>query len=121
MKKQSLFDIGLNFYALSDMSNDIEFNEETGEIIDNSPELQELFDEIQEELSVKLDNTAYIFNQLKSDAEMLKKEKLRLGKKQTALENKAEILKRLMLGALEASGEKSIKTLKHSFTLSKSE
>lgn len=116
MKNKSLFSISCDFYALRDLTNDIEFNEETGEIINNDEAINDLFSDIQGELSDKLDNTAYVIKELLADAEALKKEKLRLGKKQTAFENKAEMLKKLMLGALQASGEKKLVTLKHSFT-----
>lgn len=116
MKKQSLFSIGLNFYALRDLTNEIEFNELTGEVINNDEAVQELFNEIQEDLSVKLDNSAYVVKELTSDADMLDLEIKRLTKKKTALKNKAEMLKKLMLGAVQASGEKKIVTDLHSFT-----
>ena len=117
--EQSLFDIGKKFYVLSDLANTISYDNETGEIINNDEVLQQLFDDIKGELGDKLDNTVYIVKELLAGAEALKAEKQRLEKRQKALENKAELLKKLALGALQASGKDKIKTLNHNFSIMK--
>lgn len=119
--KKSLFSIGTEFYALNDLANDIDFNQETGEIINQDEAIQELFNDIKTDLDNKLDNSQYVIRQLLSDAEMLDNEVKRLNAKKSALENRADNLKKMMLSAILASEQKSIKTLYHSFTTRKSE
>ena len=43
----SLFGLTQEFTAFEQLSNDLEVNEETGEIIDNTEQLKQLFDELE--------------------------------------------------------------------------
>ena len=115
--KISLFDIGQEFQSLYDMANDLEFDEETGEIVDNSDTLKVLFDEIQGELVDKLDNTNYIRKELEAKSSMLADEIKRLQGKKKALDNRANRLKQLMQDTIIVSGETKLKN-RFSYSLS---
>lgn len=110
----SLFEIGVNYQVLNDLMNDINFDSETGEIINEDEAIKALFEDIEDELSDKLDSCNYVLKQNKSNANMLRAEAKRLTQKAIALDNKTKILKGLMLGALTLAGGK-IKTDKFSF------
>lgn len=112
----TLFDIATEFYVLKDiMDNDIEFDEETGEITDNSDVIAKLFAEINMTLSDKLDNSQlYILEEL-AKAEALKAEAKRLTEKAKAMDNRVDRLKKLMIGAITATGEGKLKTDRFSF------
>ncbi len=56
----TLFEISKEFETLRDLALDVEFNEETDEVTDNSDLLHDLWNSLTGELSVKLDNVAYI-------------------------------------------------------------
>lgn len=117
-----LFHIAQEFNALkSIMENDLEFNEETGEVTDNSELINELFNDISVSLSDKLDNSSYIVAELNGVAEILKDEAKRLTARAKHFENNAETLKSLMSYALQSSGEDKIKTDKFTFSFRKSE
>ena len=120
-KDITLFGIGLEYRALFDLTQDEQFDEETGELLDESETIALLFDEIQETLSDKLDNSMYIVKQLGADSEALKAESKRLQAKAVAMDNKAKWLKELMYGALNATGEQKLKTAKFSYTIKRSE
>lgn len=117
-----LFHIAQEFNALkSIMENDLEFNEETGEVTDNSELINELFNDISVSLSDKLDNSSYIVAELNGVAEILKDEAKRLTARAKHFDNNAETLKSLMSYALQSSGEDKIKTDKFTFSFRKSE
>ena len=67
-----IFDISEQFNSLSEMSEEIEINEETGEIIDNSESLTALFNDLEIQLGDKLDNTNYIIKELTASETYLK-------------------------------------------------
>ena len=117
---RSIFQIATDFYVLNDLANTVEYNQETGEIINSDDVIQELYNQIELELSDKLDNSVYVIKELLAGAEALKAEKDRLNKRQKALENKAELIKKLALGALQASGQSKLKTLNHNFNITTS-
>ena len=53
----SLYELNKEFYILKDiLENECEFNEETGEIIDNSDVINELFSELNLNIEEKLNN-----------------------------------------------------------------
>ena len=116
----SLFDISLEFIALKDLMED-EFNEETGELIDKNVQIKELFDNLKLSFEDKLDNTQRYILTLKGEQDILDKEIKRLQAKKTALKNKEDYLKRLMLNALAESGETNFKTSLYSFSIKESE
>tara|TARA_R110002073_G_scaffold317506_1_gene490959 strand:+ start:3980 stop:4492 length:513 start_codon:yes stop_codon:yes gene_type:complete len=111
-----IFDISEQFNSLSEMSEEIEINEETGEIIDNSESLTALFNDLEIQLGDKLDNTNYIIKELTASETYLKEEAKRLIYKAKVFENRQIFLKELMKGAILASGQSKIKTDKFSFS-----
>ena len=114
----SLFDLSVEFYALKDMvDNDLEYDQETGEIIDNSNEIKQLFDELNMTLEDKLDNTQRYLLTLQGEQDILDKEIKRLQTKKSALKNKEDRLKKLILSALEVSGKSKFKTSLYSFSI----
>ena len=116
----NLFDLNQQFYILRDiLENDVEFNEETGEIIDNSETINKLFEELELSLNDKLDNCQKWILENSAKVEALKKESKRLNDKAKAIENKTDRLKELMKLSLVASG-KTIKTDIFTFSLRKS-
>ena len=116
----NLFDLNQQFYTLRDiLENDVEFNEETGEIIDNSETINKLFEELELSLNDKLDNCQKWILENSAKVEALKKESKRLESKYKAIENKTDRLKELMKLSLVASG-KTIKTDIFTFSLRKS-
>lgn len=117
-----LYEIGEEFKALRDIvENDVEFDEETGEIFDTSSVLEQLFNELETKLSDKLDAAAFITKELEQTSDALKDEAKRLSSRASNYSKNADKLKSLMLLALEASGEDKIKTLKWTFSTRKSE
>lgn len=109
MGKISLFEIGKEFQRLYDMANDMEVNEETGEIIDNSDTLKELLEQIQGDLTDKLDSCNYIRKELDANADTLANEIKRLQAKKQALENRSKRLKELMQETMIVTGETKLK------------
>lgn len=105
MRKISLFEIGKEFQRLYDMANDMEVNEETGKIVDNSDTLKELFDEIEGTLTDKMDSVNYIRKEIDSSVSMLADEIKRLQAKKQALENRSKRLKELMQETMIVTGE----------------
>jgi hypothetical protein len=117
-----LYEIAQEFNALKDiMQNDIEFNEETGEVVDTSKIIEELFNDISLTLNDKLDNSAYVVAELNGVSALLKEEAKRLSERATRYTKNADKLKDLMSLAFNASGEKKIVTTKFTFSTRKSE
>ena len=112
----SLFGLTQEFRALEALSNELEINEETGEIIDRSEDLKSLFDELEVSFIHKLDAAQYIRKGLDSNADTLASEIKRLQMRKKALENRSERLKALMLESMLVSGESKLKG-NHSFSL----
>ena len=63
-----LFDFAIEFKGLYELCEDIEVDE-NGEIIDNSETLSSLFNDLEMELSDKLENTAYLIKELETSDE----------------------------------------------------
>ena len=72
---RSIFQIATDFYVLNDLANTVEYNQETGEIVNSDDVIQELYNQIELELSEKLDNSVYVIKELLAGAEALKAEK----------------------------------------------
>lgn len=118
----SLFDLSLEFYALKDlMENDFEVDEETGEFIDNTETINNLFNGLKMTFEDKLDNSQRYILTLNGEADILAKEIKRLQAKKTALENKADRLSEMMKNAILSSGENKFKTSLYSFNIKKTE
>lgn len=117
-----LFAIAEEFKTLRDIvENDLEFDPETGEIIDNSAVIAEMFNDISVVLSDKLDNSAYVIKELEATSDALKEEAKRLSDRAAHFAKNAEKLKTLVAMALEASGEPKLKTDRFTFSFRKSE
>ena len=113
-----LFNIASEFKAIYSLCEDIEVNPETGEIIDNSDLISELFNSLEMELSDKLENSAYLIKELENAEIGLKNEAKRLNDKAKTLENKQNRIRELIKVTLESSGQSKIKTDKFNFSLS---
>lgn len=111
-----LFQLTEESRALYELSNDLEINEETGEVIDNTETLKQLFEEWEGNFIDKLDSCQYIRKELESKAELLAAEIKRLQARKKALENRAERLRALMCDSMVISGETKLKG-KHSFSI----
>ena len=109
MNKMSLFDIGQEFKSLYDMANDVEFDEVTGEIVDNTNILKNLFDEVEDTLINKLDNCQYIRKELEASSTMLAAEIKRLQAKKKALDNRSNRLKNIMQETFIITGDTKLK------------
>lgn len=117
-----LFEYTSEFKALIDLlENDCEYDEVTGEIIDNSEVISKMFGELTASFGEKLDSSAYIITELELQAQALKDEAKRLTARSKRLENNAEYLKGLMLMALLELPEQKLKTPKFTFATRKSE
>lgn len=113
-----LFDFATEFKSLYELCEDIEVNQETGEIIDNSDILSQMFNDLEMELSDKLENTAYLIKELEASEKALKDEAKRLNEKAKVLENRQTRVKELIKTTIESSGQTKIKTDKFNFSIS---
>ena len=112
-----LFDFAIEFKVLYELCEDIEVDE-NGEIIDNSETISSLFNDLEMDLSDKLENTAYLIKELETSEKALKDEVKRLNEKAKVLENRQARIKELIKTTLESSGQTKIKTDKFSFSIS---
>lgn len=115
----SLFNIGEEFQGIYELANELEYDE-NNELVDNSETLTQLFNELECNLTDKLDATNYIIKELKADEQTLKDEAKRLNEKAKVLSNKQDRLKELMKKAIELSGNSKLKG-KFSYSLSERE
>ena len=113
-----LYNIAEEFTALYELAEQVEYNEETGEMIDNSETLKELFNELSEDkLEVKLENVMYIIKELEVSKNALKAEAKRLTDKAKVLDNRASRLKDMIKDVMNVSGQQKIKTDKFNFSV----
>lgn len=112
-----LFDFASQFKGLYELCEEIEVNEETGKIIDNTDLLSQLFNDLEMDLSEKLVNTAYLIKELETSEKALKDEAKRLNEKAKVLENRQTRIKELIKTTLESSGQTKIKTDKFNFSV----
>ena len=112
-----LFDFASQFKGLYELCEEIEVNEETGEIIDNTDLLSQLFNDLEMDLSEKLVNTAYLIKELETSEKALKDEAKRLTEKAKVLENRQTRIKELIKTTIESSGQTKIKTDKFNFSV----
>lgn len=111
-----LYDYESEFLALFEMAENIE-HDENGELIDNSKELTELFDNLVMELPQKLENCQYAIKELLVTNQALKDEAKRLTEKAKVYENRANKIKDMIKNTMVISGESKIKTDKFSFSI----
>lgn len=112
-----LFDFASQFKGLYELCEEIEVNEETGEIVDNTDLLSQLFNDLEMDLSEKLVNTAYLIKEIETSEKALKDEAKRLNEKAKVLENRQTRIKELIKTTLESSGQTKIKTDKFNFSV----
>ena len=114
------FELLSEFNALAEIAEEIEFDEETGEIIDRSQLIKDLFEEVVGEAGVKLEQIEYIKKDLSAGVNALKEEEARLAKRRKGIEKNIERLKELQIMVLDQSDGK-VKTDKFTFFERKSE
>lgn len=117
----SLFHLGMEYIGLRDLLEENEINEETGEFIDNTEELNDLYNNLTVTFENKLDNSQRYCLMLDGQADTLDKEIKRLQAKKTAIKNNKERLKVMMLNAIKTSGKDKFKTDLFNFSIRKSE
>jgi hypothetical protein len=118
----SLFNLSLEFYALKDLiDNDFEVDEETGEFVDNSETINNLFNDLKMTFEDKLDNSQRYILTLDGEAEILAKEIKRLQARKTALNNKADRLLETIKNAILSTGENKFKTSLYNFNIKRTE
>lgn len=115
-----LFEYSEQFAQLKNWASELDFNEETGEIISNDSVIEDLFNELQCSLEQKLESTAYVLKELEANEQMLRSEVDRLNKKARALAKNQTMIRELMQYALKASEQDKVKTDKFTFSLRKS-
>lgn len=122
MANMSLFDISLEYHALADLiESDLEVNEETGEIVDNTNELKQLFENLQMSFEEKLDNSQRYIMTLKSEENILAEEIKRLQAKKSSVKNKQDRIKSMILNSLQTSKQSKFKTPFNNFIIKETE
>lgn len=116
-----IYDIAEEFRTLRDLAENEQYDSETGEIVDDSQTIKELFDSLCVTLSDKLEGCAYILNELELQSDALKREAKRLNERAKRLDNNHASLKSLMLSALVELPDGKLKTQKFTFSTRKSE
>ena len=109
---KSVYEIRQEFYAIQELIENEEFNEETGELIDNSIEIESLLSEIEGDKANKADNIAYLIMQTKDTQDAIKKEVDRLNERKKMFIRQEDKLKELLTFLL---GEEKLKTDKFTF------
>lgn len=107
------YDIKSEFYEIQQLLDNEEFDEETGELIDNSEAIQQLLSEIVDERDTKADSIAYLIKQANDTENALKAEIDRLNERKKMFIRQQDSLKQLLDFLL--SGEK-LKTARFTFS-----
>jgi len=89
------FGILEEFKAIWDLTNDIEFDEDTGEVIDNTEVIKTLMEDLESDKEAKLNNIEYIKREFKARGESLQSEIKRLTERKGAMNKKEEQLTKL--------------------------
>jgi len=90
------YDIKSEFLAIQELLENEEFNEETGELIDNSEAIKQLLSEIEDERDSKADNIAYLIKTANDTELSLKAETERLNERKKMFVRQQESLKQLL-------------------------
>lgn len=109
----NVYEIKKEFFEIQELIENEEFSEETGELIDNSKEIQELLNELMSNQADKADNIAYLIKESKDTQESLKVEVARLNERKKMFERQEKKLLDLLDYLL--SGEK-LKTDKFTYS-----
>ena len=110
---KSVYEIKSEFFAIQELLENEEFNNETGELIDNSETIRLLLSEIEDDKSNKADNIAFLIKQTKDSQELIKCETDRLNERKKMFIRQEEKLKELLTFLL---GEEKLKTDKFTFS-----
>ena len=113
------FDLLSEFQTLKEVATDIEVDEITGEVTDNSGLIESLFNDCIDEAGIKLEQLEYIKKELSGTVAVLKEEEARLSKRRKSLENNIDRLKALQISVLHETDNK-LKTDKFTFSVRKS-
>jgi hypothetical protein len=111
------YDIKSEFFEIQQLLENEEFNEETGELIDNSETIKQLLNEIVDERDSKADNIAYLIKEANDTELALKEEVTRLNKRKKMFIRQQDSLKQLLDFLL---GGKKLKTNRFTFSYTKS-
>jgi len=90
------YEIRAEFSALSAIVENEEFDEITGELIDNSEAIKSLLDDIVDERDNKADSIGYLIKEAKESKESLKLEVARLNERVKMFDRQEESLKDLL-------------------------
>ena len=115
-----LYDFNNEFMNLRDMTELLDYDHLTGEIIDNSEVIKELWNELSLSLETKLENAAYLIKEIDVGIDALRAEADRLTKKARMMTKNQDRIRELMQFALKASEQDKVKTNKFTFSLRKS-
>ena len=91
-----VYDIREEFRALQDLINNEEFDEVTGELINNDEAIQQLLKEIECEKSIKADSIAFLVKQANDSEMALKAEVDRLNARKKMFIKQQDSLKQLL-------------------------
>jgi len=95
-ESMTTYNIKSEFFAIQELIETEEFNEDTGELIDNSEVIQALLKEIEGERDSKADSICYLIKQAKDTQDTLKAEVDRLNARKTMFINQEKRLKDLL-------------------------
>ena len=112
------YDIKKEFFAIQELLETDEYDEETGELIDNTETLKQLLLEIEDERDNKADNIAYLIKEAIDTENTLKLEIERLSERKKMFIRQQESLKNLLSYLL--NGEK-LKTDKFTYSFRKTQ
>lgn len=109
-------------YEINNAINDVleqgfSFDEETGEILYEEPDLAQL----QIDLETKLDNIACFIKNEEAEAEMIRAEELKLAKRRKTKEKKAEYLKGYLTAYMESTNKEKFESARSRISFRKSE
>jgi len=107
------YEIKSEFFEIQQLLESEEFDEETGELIDNSEAIKSLLDEITDERNSKADNIAYLVKEAIDTENNIKAEITRLNERKQSAIRQQDSLKKLCSYLL--GGEK-LKTDKFTFS-----
>lgn len=117
-----LFEFAREFQEFQDLvENHLDFNDVTGEVIDNSEVIGELFKELNIGFSDKLDNTMLYVSLLNGQSETLDKEIKRLQGKKKVIDNKVERLRDIVKSSFIEAGIDKFESSMYKFRIGKSE
>ena len=90
------YEIKSEFFEIQQLLENEEYDEETGELIDNSEAIQALLNEIEDERDSKADNIAYLIKEANDTENSLKAEIDRLNERKKMSTRQQDSLKQLL-------------------------